>query len=164
MLNKLLLLLLLPTIMRAQSGKEEFNIYREAGVSFQKNSLGVHYNWHAQVSRTWYFGAGAEALRFTSSNKETPHKENILLSGFRLNYIPAIDGVRLVSSLGAGVVLTQPTGTMLEAGLGVAVGEWQLAASYRRVYTNAEHSAMNSGVFLRFSRLLITEAKRPRFN
>ena len=163
MQSKLLLLLLLPAIVQAQSGKEEFNIYREVGLSYQKNSFGIHYNWQAQVSKKWYFGTIAEALRFKSSDKETPYEGNILLTGFRLNYIPKINGVRLVSSFGAGVVLTQPTGTMLEGGLGVAAGKWQVAASYRKVYTDIEHSALNSGIFLRFSRLLITKAKRPRF-
>ncbi len=164
MFNKLMFLLLLPAIVQAQSRKNEFNIYREVGFTGKNNSYGFHYTWQAQVSKTLYLGAGAEVMRSILNDKETVRQEKIAPLTFRLSYMSGLYGLRLVPYIGAGVVMTQPTGTVLESGLGIAAGKWQLSAAYRWYETNKEMPSIHSGVFLRFSRLLISEATYPRFN
>ena len=132
MLNKSLILLLLPVFAQAQSRKDEFNIYREVGITARNKAYGLHYSWQAQISRTVYLGIAAEAVRLTVAEKEAPvRKENLAPVTFRLSHMAELDGLRLVPYVGAGLVLTH-SGTVLEGGLGIAAGKWQLSAAYRK--------------------------------
>jgi hypothetical protein len=147
---------------QAQSRKDEFNIYREVGLTARNNAYGLHYSWQAQISKTFYLGMAAEAIRLTVAEKEmAAHKENLAPVTFRISNMAELDGLRLVPYFGAGVVLPQ-NGTVLEGGLGVAAGRWQLSAAYCRFGNSTELPKYN-GVFLRLSRLLIREATRPHF-
>lgn len=161
--NKLLLFLLLPAACFAQSHKKEYNIYQEIGFSGKANTYGLHYTWQTQIAKNWYLGAGAEGMHSSINAGETMREGNIVPVSFRLSHASRLRGFRLVPFTGAGVVLTQPNGTVLEGGLGLAAGKWQLSASYRWYNTRKEHALISSGVFLRFSRLLIRVATKPRF-
>lgn len=162
MLNKFLFLLLIPMVARTQSRKDEFNIYREVGLTARNNAFGLHYSWQAQISKTLYLGMAAEAVRLTVAEKETAvRKEHLAPLTFRISHMAELDGLRLVPYFGAGVVLAQE-GTVLEGGLGIAAGKWQLSAAYRR-FGNSTELPQYNGVFLRLSRLLIREATRPYF-
>lgn len=162
MLNKVLFLLLIPMFARTQSRKDEFNIYREVGLTARNNAYGFHYSWQAQISRTLYLGMAAEAVRLTVAEKESAvRKENLAPVTFRLSHMAELNGLRFVPYIGAGLVLTQ-NGTVLEGGLGVAAGRWELSAAYRQ-FGNSTELLQHNGVFLRLSRLLIREATRPHF-
>jgi hypothetical protein len=165
MFKKLLFLFLLPTLAKAQSHKNEFNIYREAGFTGNSKSYGLHYSWQPQVSKTLYFGAGLEAILTSAQSKEevVMHSDKLAAASFRLSYMSDLAGLRLIPFLGAGYVLSQPTGTVLESGLGLAAGKWQLSAAYRWYNTSKEAPAIGNGCFFRLSRLFIKEASQPRF-
>jgi hypothetical protein len=163
MFNRFIFLLFLPAIAQAQSRKNEFNIYREAGLTANNEAYGIHYSWQAQISKTLYLGAGVEAMRSVVNEKETVRKEKIAAASFRLSYMSDLEGLRLVPYISPGVVLSQPTGTVLDCGLGMAAGKWQLSAAYRQYNTSREQPGISNGLFLRLSLLLVKEATRPRF-
>ena len=161
MLNKLLFLFLIPVLAQAQPRKNEINRYHEVGITAKNKAYGLHYSWQAQLSGTLYVGIGAEAARATVVAKETVRKDHLMPVTFRLSHMADLQGLRVVPYLGAGVELAQ-NGTVLEGGLGVAAGKWQLAAAYRR-FGNGLELPQHNGVFLRLSRLLVREATRPYF-
>ena len=164
MFYKLLLLLLLPLALPAQSRKKEYSLYQELGLTGNKTVWGLHYTWQSQVAKTWYLGGGIEGLRTLIQEKEGPSRnEWVVPVMFRLSHVTRLRGRRWVPYLDAGVVLTQPTGTVLDGGLALATGQWQLSAAYRWYQTSKEWPSIESGVYLRFSRLFSKPATKPRF-
>lgn len=168
MLQKLLLLLLLPTVCLAQnepvSHKTEYNAYHEIGITGKSALYGLHYNWQTQVSRKWYLGAGVEGLQSSLKEEGKVRRGKLITTAIRLSHVSAFEGFRLNPFVGAGVVLSQPTGTVLEGGLGIAAGRWQVAASYRLHQVGRQQPDAQNGFYIRFSRLLVRIATKPRFN